>query len=60
MKDGDELKTVFKTKYGLHEWLVMSFELINSSITFMKLMKHVLYIFIGEFIMIIYLFIKET
>jgi hypothetical protein len=45
-------KTAFITKYGLHEFTVMSFGLTNAPAFFMYLMNSVFMDYLGKFIVV--------
>jgi hypothetical protein len=50
MKEDNEWKIAFNTKYGSYEWLVTPFGLSNAPTTLMRLMNHGFRAFIGRFV----------
>ena len=52
IKDEDVHKMTFKTRYGLYEFLVMSFGLINALETFMDLMNRIFRPYVDQFVMV--------
>jgi hypothetical protein len=49
MKEGDEWKTAFKTRYGLYEYTVMPQGLTNAPASFQKRINHVLNEYLDDF-----------
>jgi hypothetical protein len=50
MVEGEEWKTVFKTRWGLYEYVVMPFGLTNAPATFQELINNTLREYLDEFV----------
>jgi len=55
IRNGDQWKAAFKTKFGLYEPMVMFFGLCNSPATFQSMMDHIFVMQVGEGWIIVYM-----
>ena len=52
VRKGDEWKTVFGTRYGLYEYMVMPFGLVNAPATFQTMMNEILREFLDDAVVV--------
>ena len=52
MKEGEEWKTAFRTRFGLYEYLVMPFGLTNALATFQVYINNILRKYLDMFIVV--------
>ena len=52
MKEGEEWKTAFRTRWGLFEYLVMPFGLTNAPATFQAYINNVLRKYLDVFVVV--------